>query len=356
MAVLYFLVVCALTIAAVLFVQRSAARNAIAASTGAQLIGVADEALYGALANWDGVARLRQGVGTTSTIATTTPSTLASVYVTRLSAQIFAIVADARSARDGAARRVRLLVRVPVPPSRLRAALISAGDVSIGPDARILVDSGPCGDGSAAGVIMPPAATVSVNPALSLAYQPNIVRDLAASDSATYLQLGRSSWNDLTLAADISIPRGSHVTPSPASVGAACSRADANWGDPTSLTSACADYAPIVFAAGDLVIDGGRGQGVLLVDGHLVIAGAFTYSGQIVARRGIETRADNIAISGVVYAARGPADSTLTHDTSSTAVLSRRTTLRYSRCDAWHGMASWLIPRRARDYAWTELF
>ena len=157
MAVLYFLVVCALTIAAVLFVQRSTARNAIAATSGAQLIGVAEEALYGALANWDGVARLRQPVGATSTIATT-PLTQASVYVTRLSAQTFAIVADARTAHDGASRRVSLLVRVPLPQSRLPAALISAGDVSIGPDVRILVDSGPCGDASAAGVIAPPAA------------------------------------------------------------------------------------------------------------------------------------------------------------------------------------------------------
>jgi hypothetical protein len=92
------------------------------------------------------------------------------------------------------------------------------------------------------------------------------------------------------------------------------------------------------------------------VSGHLVIAGPFMFSGQIVARGGIETRADNIAISGAMYAWRASDDSTAMHASSSQVVLTHRTTLRYSRCDAWHGVASWHKPRRVRDRAWAELF
>jgi hypothetical protein len=160
----------------------------------------------------------------------------------------------------------------------------------------------------------------------------------------------------MTRAADIVLPHGAHVLPSPVIASSECvPRAD-NWGEPVSKSSPCARYVPVVFAAGDLTIDGGVGQGVLLVDGHLVIAGPFAYSGQIVARYGIETRADNITISGVVYAWRGSADTSRTHATSNEVMLTHATTLRRSVCDSRHGVASWLEPRRVRERASAELF
>jgi hypothetical protein len=133
-----------------------------------------------------------------------------------------------------------------------------------------------------------------------------------------------------------------------------CVRVESNWGDPGVPTSPCAARTPIVYAAGDLTIDGGLGQGALLVDGHLLIAGPFTFSGQIVARGGIEMIADNIAISGSVNAWRARVDTVAAHADSARVVLARQMTLRYSGCDAWHGVASWLVPRRVRDFAWME--
>jgi hypothetical protein len=87
-----------------------------------------------------------------------------------------------------------------------------------------------------------------------------------------------------------------------------------------------------------------------------VITGAFEYSGQIVVRRGIETRADAISISGGVRAWRAASESTQTHALRGDVVLTQGTTLRFSRCDAAHGVASWLQPRVVRGRAWTELF
>ena len=347
-AVLYFLVVCALSIAGLLFVERGAARNAIANANGIQLVAVAEDVLYSTLASWDGAARLRQRVGSTVLLASQPRTGMANVYVTRLTTRVFVIVADVRNARDGASRRVGSYVRVPLPTPSLRAALITDGDVRIGLDARVIADS-VCGDPPRAALVVTPSAQLVVDPA---APQPTLSRDPAAADSTTYEQFGASTWNDIALVADLRVAAGAHVTPSPPSEGSACSRTESNWGDPTSLTSPCANYTPLVVADGDLTIDGGRGQGVLVVGGRLVIAGPFEYSGQIVARRGIETSADNIAISGVVYARRG--DDSVNANVA--VMLSHRTTIRYSGCDAWHGMASWLQPRRVRDYAWMELF
>src|SRR5689334_16477251 len=86
-SVLYFLIVCALTIAAVLFAQRTVTRNARSSESGAELLALADEALYGALATWSGVERARQSVGSTVILpASSRAGITTSALITRLTA------------------------------------------------------------------------------------------------------------------------------------------------------------------------------------------------------------------------------------------------------------------------------
>jgi hypothetical protein len=355
-AVLCFLVVCALGTTAVFFARRTSTRNTIGIVGGAQLLATAEAAAYETVANWDSNTRLQQALGSTATSEGVEPNDVtATVYLTRLTLRIFSIVAEARDRRGVAARRVALLVRVPLEQNRPRAALVSAVDVTLGPNARIVVDTGRCNDGVAAAVVLAPTATITAD-SVPVAERPRIREDSTAADSTTYLRLSAEWWNELIHRADIQLPPDTHLSPRPTIVSGQCIAADDNWGDDNSLTSPCAARAPLVYAAGDLTIDDGGGQGVLLVDGHLSIRGPFTFSGQIVARHGMETLADNIAISGEVYAWRASADTTQMHASSFAVMLTHQTTLRYSGCDARHGMASWLAPRIVRERSWTELF
>ena len=350
--VLYFLVIGSLASAGVFMIIRTMLRGASGVANGTRLSAAAEEALYAALAAWDAPVRMRQPIG--STVALPSPSGGAAVNITRLSQRLFAILADARDSTEHTARRVSLLVRLPFVASPFRAALVSAADVSLGPNVRLVGDSA-CGDGAAVGIALAPDVALSLDTSLT-APQPTVVRDSAAADSSTYLQIGGRSWTELAAAADIQLVSDARVAPSPVVSGGLCIASNENWGDPTSPSGACAARSPVIYAAGDLSIDGGVGQGVLLVAGHLTIAGPFTFSGQIVARGGIETLADNITISGAVYAWRARGDSVIARDTASSVELTHQTTLRFSRCDAWHGMASWLQPRRVRQRAWSELF
>ncbi|MFL5613469.1 MAG: hypothetical protein ACJ796_07415 [Gemmatimonadaceae bacterium] len=355
-SVLYFLVLCGLTTSALFFAERSHARGSSEATQGARVLASAEGALYAALVNWNSSTRVRQQVGSTMTIAAPAISDLeGSTYVTRLTSELFSIVVDVRAPSNDPSRRVGLLVRLPT-PNRLRAALVSAVDVTIGPDVRILIDSATCGDSATAAVVMTPSANLTIDPAIPPNEQPQMMRDAAAADSATYLRFGATWWNDLGSAADIRLASGARVTPSPEVIAGSCTTSATNWGDPSSIESTCANRSPLIVADGDLTIAGGVGQGALLVSGHLTIAGPFTFSGQIVARGGIETLADNIAISGAMYAWRTGDDSTAVHASSSNVMLTHRTTLRYSGCDAWHGIASWHKPHRVRNRAWAELF
>ena len=352
-SVLYFLIVCGLAATALLWSERSRAINALGSRGGLRLSAVADSALYAALAAWPQSDRLRQPIGATTVLATSSaPDVRTRVFVTRTTRQLFAIVAEASQMLDGNARRVSLLVRVPIAAKSPRGAVVSAVDVTIGSEARIVADSA-CGDTATAGVVLAPSAAFSIDSA-AVGRTLSVTRAAAAADSVTYLRFGNAWWSDLVAGADIRLADGAHVTPMPATSGSSCVRVESNWGDPSSPASPCAARLPIVYASGDLTIDGGLGQGALLVDGHLLISGPFTFSGQIVARDGIEMIADNIAITGSVHAWRARSDTLAARTGGARVVLSRRVTLRYSGCDAWHGVASWLRPRPVRDFAWME--
>jgi hypothetical protein len=351
-SVLYFLIVCGLAATALLFGQRSRTTNVLDARGGLRLSALADSALYGALAGWEPRDRLRQPIGATVVLATTpSPDVRTRVFITRATRRLFAIVSESSRLLDGSARRVSLLVRVPVASSP-RGVLVSAVDATIGSGARIVADTA-CGDTTGAAVVLAPSVTLTID-STAIGSAPSVLRDPVAADSATYLRFGDAWWNDLALAADVRLADGAHVTPMPVTSGGSCSRGDSNWGDPSSPAAPCAARVPIVYAAGDLTIDGGLGQGALLVDGHLIIAGPFTFSGQIVARGGIEMIADNITITGSVHAWRARGDTLAVHADSARVVLARGVTIRSSGCDAWHGVASWLQPRRVRDFAWIE--
>lgn len=354
--VLYFILIGSLASAGLFMMIRGMLRNTSGATKGAQLVAAAEEALYSALANWDSAQRMRQAVGSAITSpASTTANAQSSVGIARLSTWLFAIVADARNPGDGAARRVSLLVRLPSVGPSIGAALHSAADVTLGPNVRVLTDSS-CGGTGVGAIALAPGVALSIDAAMPADAQPTVLHDSSTTDSAAYLRIGGSWWTDLIVSADIRLASGAHATPMPTASDGLCASSDSNWGDPTSSSALCVARVPVIYADGDLTVDGGVGQGVLLVAGHLTIAGPFTFSGQIVARGGIEDLADHITISGAIHAWRARDDSVSAHTTSSSVELTHQTTLRFSRCDAWHGMASWLQPRRVREHAWSELF
>jgi hypothetical protein len=354
---LYFLVVCALTSVAVLFAQRLAHRNAIATGHGAQLLAAAEAAVYATVSSWSSAERSRQAVGSSiRIIVPPNENVMTTIHITRLTMRVFSITAESRLVATNIARRVNLLVRLPIEAPRLHGGLVSAVGVIVGPQVRFVLDTGQCSDSTSSAVLLSPNATITLDADIPPGTAPSVTHDSLAADSGSYLRIANAWWSELASRADIQLGRDARVAPAPSIVDGRCVATNANWGAPLTPSSACGTRVPLVFASGDLTIDGGAGQGVLLVDGHLAITGPFTFSGQIVARRGIETLADNITISGAVYAWRESSDTTDSHAATNEVILTHTTTLRRSRCDAEHGIASWLQPHRVRERAWSELF
>lgn len=58
----------------------------------------------------------------------------------------------------------------------------------------------------------------------------------------------------------------------------------------------------VTHAQGDLTVVGGSGRGILIVEGRLLISGAFTYTGVVVVRGAIEVEGPGASVAGLIRA------------------------------------------------------
>jgi Tfp pilus assembly protein PilX len=56
---------------------------------------------------------------------------------------------------------------------------------------------------------------------------------------------------------------------------------ESNWGEPSIQTDPCSNYFPIIYHNGNLALQGGVGQGILLVEGDLTATGGMVFYGPV---------------------------------------------------------------------------
>jgi hypothetical protein len=271
--------------------------------------------------------------------------------VVRLDNQLFLISSEGRS---GLARRVvRRYVALTVPEPAIQAASALGGAVMIGgvtaidgtdrpPDDWIC----PVPEASVAGIATADSTLVSTN-GCSLGTcvdgSPPILVDSTLRHSGALLRIGELDWNAL-------IPRATATangttSPWPTERDGACDVEDPrNWGDPgRSGDARCASHFALVHAPGDLEIDGGRGQGILLVDGDLTIRGGFQFAGLVVVR-------------GALHAADADVDGALTVAGTGSSTMSTLNDLvvHFSRCAVHAAMLGVALPEPIVERSWFE--
>jgi len=265
-----------------------------------------------------------------------------------------------------ARRRAAMIVRLNMPNVRQIGALTTRGTVAIGGSTAIsgldTTFSGwncPSAGTGVAGVAVPSitnlgyggrctaGACVSGSPAISISS--------AASDTNTYFSYGTLNWAQLVALADKQASGTyPHVRPSTSNSGgvSTCNTGDnSNWGDPGRAAPAgvCESYFPVVYAPGDVSVNGDIGQGVLLVNGNLNIQGGFTYYGQVIVRGTVKLTGTGNHIYGGIMAA-----SVL--DSTSTSALLGNSSIHYSRCALTQVFVSSATGTRAPQRSWIELF
>ncbi|MGQ0766011.1 MAG: hypothetical protein ACT4OZ_10125, partial [Gemmatimonadota bacterium] len=263
------------------------------------------------------------------------------------------------SSRVHSRRSVNVLWRLTRPEPLVLAALtvrdtvtLGASSVVTGTDSTAIAQTFCAAAAPVAGIAIPDTGrlcdgTCGSGPGTRVIGAPPVTLDTITLDTATYSAFGGESWSSLIALADIRLPHGSIVTPAPSTTGSICDRFRTdNWGDPFG-SSTCRLYAPIIHVRGDAEMRGGVGQGILLVDGDLVLSQSARFSGLVVTADDLIASTGANTIWGSVLARDrrpGAGDHTTLGDQSA---------IRYSSCalETVYRRSGRLVPVKERSWA-----
>jgi hypothetical protein len=96
----------------------------------------------------------------------------------------------------------------------------------------------------------------------------------------------KADFDKLKALATLTLSNGNPAATAPAYTGnpQRCNPdVETNWGEPTPIliTDPCFNYFPIIYYNGNLKLQGGRGQGILLVEGDLSATGGMVFYGPV---------------------------------------------------------------------------
>jgi len=236
--------------------------------------------------------------------------------IKRLNTQLFLMRTTGTSGTSS--RTLATLTRLQLVQMNFLASLTTQGSIQVGGSSYINgVNTPPAGwscptpTDTVAAVRTPDSnqiTTSGCNSFSCLSGNPKISQDTTVADS-TFFQFGNLDWAALTAMATKTYvgDTGPLNSVGPVAVGSTCTTTTQdNWGEPWrsgGSISACYNYMPIIYVSGNLKLTGGRGQGILLVEGDLSVQGGFEFYGPVIARGQFDTQGTGGHFTGGVMAA-----------------------------------------------------
>jgi len=295
------------------------------------------------------------------TVVFTSGGAVDTVQLTKLTPTNFLLVSEAHvNGANGAQarRRFGILVTLREPQINMRGALTVRGAVKVTGSSQITGNDTPIpgwdcppADTAMPGIASSDTTKIDASGGCSsyscITGNPKVVQDTMASKDSTYFQFGDADWTMLTSMGKV--PTGADPTPT-VNIDGSCKITDPdNWGDPihATLPSPCEDYFPIIYAPGDLSLQNGIGQGILLVEGNLKVTGNFSFFGPVIVKGTLSTQGNGAHFNGGLMAANVDLDP---NTVAGNAVIN------YSSCALAKALNGAATPRPARVRPWVELF
>ena len=179
------------------------------------------------------------------------------------------------------------------------------GVVTVGFGSPLMLDG--VVEASAPAAVEPPLTASNCAPWVS-AFESHYLSDplatVAMLDAADTLpRLGLLDFTSLLAEIDVSVAGGG--TPGPVEALGACAPSDPwNWGDPERPWRPCGAHLPLRGSTGSLVVNGGVGQVVLVVDGDVTLDDGARVFGLVVATGELRVE-DGSSLDGMALAAGG---------------------------------------------------
>jgi hypothetical protein len=336
-------------------------------------LSVSEYGLNQAIANWDVGLNTSMGTGTTSAARVynvtaqaggSNTADQASVRVTRLNDLTFWAVSEGQvgtGAATSARRRTGAILKLYVPQINILGALTVRGALKIGGSSHIDGDDNPpagwsckAPEASKPGIAAADASQITTSGCTSLTCvegNPKVTTDPKAAKDSTYFEFGGVSWNDLVASANFRISGSPRPRPSYNADGS-CNKLDTeNWGDVNRnvllAPGKCESYFPIIYSPGDIDFQGGKGQGILLVEGDLKVTGGFEFYGPVIVKGKLVTAGTGGHFNGGVLAANV--------ELAQNSVLGDAV-INYSSCAVAAAVMGSTLPTPAIQRGWADMF
>jgi hypothetical protein len=292
--------------------------------------------------------------------------------VTRLNSDLFLVrTLGTRSGASGtvlAQRSVGTLVRLTYVTANAKAAVTVTKPIKFNGNAFSVIgnDAIPTGwgtdpscvtSGDQAGVRSATSTGATSQDLDNLFGNPPQVANDATINSDFFNVFGDVTFDELKRSADIVLTDGGPFTGiAPVITAGIPQRCNLNntmnWGEPRRGAGSivqCYNYFPIIYESGPLLkVTGGRGQGLLLVEGDFEVAGGFEFTGLIVAKGGIKVNGNGNKITGALLAQDVAID-----DQNS---ISGNTTLQFSSCALNKAIQGSAFAEQFGNRGWVQLY
>ncbi|HWA57797.1 MAG TPA: hypothetical protein VG692_11125 [Gemmatimonadales bacterium] len=363
---LFTIVLAAVMITAVFYVGRLEQRmgnNSIAATRAFE---AAESGITAVLNSWSTTySGMLIGDTRTTGQVTVATGTNYTAYIRRLNSVLFLVQSEGRFQVGGVPvtrRQVARLVRLLAPDLSPDGALTTRLGLTVKDDARIDgADNIPPNWGFTCAAPFPsvPAIVDSAGPIIT---DPNCAGGSCLTGStpiwvttqarmSAYTTFGAVDFPTLAGSAErvVSGPV-SGIQPSITGSPSQCNTGDVNnWGDPLDPSGRCWNYFPIIYSPGDLELQSGYGQGVLLVQGNLTISGDFRFFGVIVVQGTVTTTGTS---TGRVYGALMTASVAGLPDGS----IGGAAQILYSHCAIDRSVTGASVAESLRERGWMQLY
>lgn len=365
---LFALVIIGALIAAVFTVARLEQRQGNNAIGTLQSFEAAETGLANLVANWNTTSY--NGIAVDSTL-TFTPVTVSggtryAASLRKLNATTFLARSEGQlrdpNGRIRNRREVLQIYRLLGPQIPIASAITTRVGINVTGSSQVSgVDSVPAGWGS---TCPPPGATLpgirdssghvttsgACSGASCIVGSPRIQTDPTIT-SASFTQFGAVSFAALAASATKVLSGSVYNGIGPATTGspAVCNQSVlTNWGAPRNAsTHPCFNYFPVIYHPGDVKLNGGSGQGILLVGGDLEVAGGFEFFGAVI----IMGRLRSTGTGGHIYGGLMANDADL-----SVSLLSGNSVVNYSSCSVSRALQAVATARPLGGRSWVAVY
>ena len=309
----------------------------------------------------------------------------AKIRVSRLNANTFYVVSEGAAsmgvARVKAVQRTGAVVRIAYPQVSVRGGLTTKGDVIVTGNGHIYGKPHPemveyaqmnaweCTDfptDSAYGVSVGLTNTVTdkSNKAQIEGYPAPYEKSAISGADSTYIEFGDESANSLIKNADVRFEAGEPLTAAPMPLLKGDGTCDIgrggpqkyNWGEPlrsgADFKAGCKDYFPIVYIDHSVAFSGGRGQGILIINGDASFNGGFEWYGLIILNGKVDKANGGANIFGAIMARAADVGTPVSNDNT---VLGSQNIF-YNKCAIESALRGSAVLTAVRERSWAQFY